>query len=70
MPLAVQACPAPRVHTPEEVAYSQHPWNINNLPRCKVRTAGPGGHRSTCSSALLWPVLQPYQQGWPWILPG
>ena len=27
---------ARRQFTPEEVAYSEHPWNINNLPRCKV----------------------------------
>ena len=25
-------------YTPEEQAYSEHCWNINNLPRCKVGT--------------------------------
>lgn len=24
-------------YNPEEAAYSEHCWNINNLPRCKVR---------------------------------
>ena len=28
--------PKPRQYSPEETAYSQHQWNINNLPRCKV----------------------------------
>ena len=26
----------PRVYTAEERAYAEHPWNINNLTRCKV----------------------------------
>lgn len=26
-----------RKFTPEEAAYSEHKWNINNMPRCKVR---------------------------------
>lgn len=44
----------PRVYTPDEKAYSEHPWNINNLTRCKVRPCCvglllgalgmPGGH--------------------------
>ena len=25
-----------RTYTPEETVYSEHSWNINNLPRCKV----------------------------------
>lgn len=25
-----------RKFTPEEAAYSEHKWNINNMPRCKV----------------------------------
>ena len=25
-----------RKFTPEEVVYSEHKWNINNMPRCKV----------------------------------
>ena len=29
--------PPKRVYTSEEEAYSQHCWNINNLPRCKVQ---------------------------------
>ena len=52
----VQACPQPRVFTPEEVAYSQHPWNINNLPRCKARClARPPAscHLSTDLAVLL-----------------
>lgn len=26
-----------RTYTQEETVYSEHAWNINNLPRCKVR---------------------------------
>jgi hypothetical protein len=26
-----------REFTPEETVYSEHKWNINNMPRCKVR---------------------------------
>ena len=26
-----------RMYTQEETVYSEHSWNINNLPRCKVR---------------------------------
>lgn len=26
-----------RKFTPEETVYSEHKWNINNMPRCKVR---------------------------------
>ena len=37
----------PRVYTAEERAYSEHPWNINNLTRCKVSSAAV-----TCSA--LW----------------
>ena len=29
--------PGPRKFTAEETVYSQHPWNINNMPRCKAR---------------------------------
>lgn len=25
-----------RDFTPEEIVYSEHKWNINNMPRCKV----------------------------------
>lgn len=25
-----------RTYTKEETVYSEHAWNINNLPRCKV----------------------------------
>ena len=28
-----------RTYTQEETVYSEHAWNINNLPRCKVRLA-------------------------------
>lgn len=36
-----------RKFTPEEAAYSEHKWNINNMPRCKV------------SNILLIPVACP-----------
>ena len=29
---------ASRMFTDKETAYSKHAWNINNLPRCKVRS--------------------------------
>ncbi len=29
--------PGPRKFTAEEAMYSEHPWNINNMPRCKAR---------------------------------
>ena len=31
--------PGPRQFTAEEAVYSEHPWNINNMPRCKARRA-------------------------------
>lgn len=37
-----------RKFTPEETAYSEHKWNINNMPRCKVHT---------CCDCLLVPIL-------------
>lgn len=30
-----------RKFTPEEAVYSEHKWNINNMPRCKVRAPPP-----------------------------
>lgn len=40
----------PRQYSAEEKAYSEHPWNINNLTRCKVCP-----HCSTCSYVTsLW----------------
>lgn len=52
------------MYTQEETVYSEHSWNINNLPRCKVQrtqTAVPSFLRSgaimcmhgTCALGLL-----------------
>ena len=48
---------ARRQFTPEEVAYSEHPWNINNLPRCKVSARLAlccELHQRCCRSVLLF----------------
>lgn len=37
------AAAAQRLFTDKETAYSKHAWNINNLPRCKVRLTCPTG---------------------------
>ena len=37
------AAAAQRHFTDKETAYSKHAWNINNLPRCKVRLTCPTG---------------------------
>ena len=42
---------ARRQFTPEEVAYSEHPWNINNLPRCKVGARLP---QRSADTALIY----------------
>jgi hypothetical protein len=43
----------PRQFTPEEAVYSEHKWNINNMPRCKARPFHP------CPDPLLF--LQPHE---------
>ncbi|KAK9803314.1 hypothetical protein WJX73_000542 [Symbiochloris irregularis] len=59
----------PRVYTPEERAYSEHPWNINNLTRCKgsvlrylvgeeliTGVMVPWLYVGSCMSAFCWHV--------------
>ena len=46
-----EPAPKPRVYSQEETAYSQHQWNINNLPRCKV------WHCPRCCICLLPKLL-------------
>eukprot|EP00891_Asterochloris_glomerata_P005677 jgi/Astpho2/5677/Aster-02919 len=60
---------ARRQFTPEEVAYSEHPWNINNLPRCKgsvlhyligdeliTGVMVPWLYVGSCMSAFCWHI--------------
>ena len=48
-----------RMYTQEETVYSEHSWNINNLPRCKVRCSMDRTEVSACccGGAVIFTIL-------------
>lgn len=57
------AAAAQRLFTDKETAYSKHAWNINNLPRCKVRLPWPD--RQMCHGDINAQGISQLPCSWP-----